>query len=65
MQASLVAPMTTKETSKKVTFYYYAASAWSKPKHGFGLVNRCMHVFHLQARCLVSVSCREMSKGRL
>jgi hypothetical protein len=48
MQASLVAPMTTKETSKKVPFFLllcYAASNWPKQKHGFGLVNCCMHIF--------------------
>jgi len=27
----------------------YAASAWPKQEHGFGLVNCCMHIIHMQA----------------
>jgi len=53
MVPSLVAPMTSKESSKKVPFYYYAASACPNSKHRFGLVNHCIHIFHRQARNLV------------
>lgn len=61
---SLVAPMTSKESSKKVPFYYYTASAFPNSKHGFGLVNHCIHIFHRQARNQVSLFGCEMQTGR-
>jgi hypothetical protein len=61
---SLVAPMTSKESSKKVPFYYYTASAFPNSKHGFGLVNHCMHIFHRQARNQVSLFGCEIQTGR-
>ena len=62
---SLVAPMTSKESSKKVQFYYYTASAFPNSKYGFCLVIHCLHIFHRQARNQVLLfGCRNANRER-
>jgi hypothetical protein len=51
MQASLVAPMTTKETSKKVPFYFYAMQLLLGPNRStVSALSTAACIFHMQAR---------------